>query len=103
MKPGVVFVGEDLDGGLDGDGTYLLWAGCWSAHWESDDGQSWTQGPKGVSAQEAITWGREHAEIVLIRPGPSDTHYSAGVRPPHGVPDCPRWPDGQELPRRRWR
>lgn len=94
MKPGRVFIGEDFDD----QGLGEMWPGRWSAHWESDDGQSWTQGPQGVSAQDAIAWGREQADIVLIRPGDTDVHYSAGSLV---EPDCPLWPDGQELPRRR--
>jgi hypothetical protein len=97
MKPGVVFIGEDFDDREPAS----MWPGRWSAHWESDDGQEWTQGPKAVSAQEAIAWGREHADIVQIRPGDSGTVYSAGIRPPSGKPDCPRWPDNTELLRRR--
>src|SRR3954447_19033502 len=97
MASGVVFVGEDFD-----DEMYM-WPGRWSAHWESDDGQQWRQGPEGVSAQEAIAWGREHADFVVIRPGDSDTHYSAGRRVPEpdASSDYPPWPEGQELPRRR--
>ena len=94
MKPGRVFVGEDSDDHNPGE----MWPGRWSAHWESDDPKHWAQGPQGVSAQDAIAWGREHADIVLIRPGDTDIHYSAGSLE---EPDCPRWPDGQELPRRR--
>src|SRR5687768_7453200 len=100
MKPGVVFVGE-----LAGDEPFM-WSGRWGVHWESDDGRDWKPGPDGVSAAEAIAWGRERADVVLIRPGDSNTQYSAGARAPEPQPDdwqsdFPRWPEGQELPLRR--
>jgi hypothetical protein len=94
MRPGRVFVGENFD---DQDPANM-WPGRWSAHWESDDPKLWTQGPQGVSAQDAIAWGREQADVVLIRPGDTDVHYSAGSVEEQ---DCPRWPNGQELARRR--
>lgn len=94
MKPGRVFVGEDFDD----QAPASMWPGRWSAHWESEDPKLWTQGPQRVSAQDTIAWGREHADIVLIRPGDTDIHYSAGDLE---EPYCPRWPNGRELPRRR--
>ncbi|HWI22377.1 MAG TPA: hypothetical protein VNT22_07160 [Baekduia sp.] len=97
MRSGVVFVSEDFDG----HAPPPMWSGRWSAHWESEYGQFVRRGPQNVSAQEAIAWGREHVDVVQIRPGDSDAFYCAGVRPPDDEPDCPRWPDGQELPRRR--
>ena len=60
MRSGVVFVGEDFD-----DADVHMCTGHWSAHWESDDGQRFSQGPEGVSAQEAIAWGRERADVVV--------------------------------------
>lgn len=93
--PGIVYVGEDSSGD-----DFSLWSGRWSAHWEPRPGSpdSPREGPHGVSASEAIAWGRDQADIVLIRPGDSDTHYSAGRRHRKNVPV---WPEGKELPRRR--
>ena len=100
MKPGVVFVGEHIDD------EPFMWSGRWHAHWESEDGRDSSQGPEEVSAEEAIAWGREQADVVLIRPGDSDTLYSAGARSPEPQAgdrqsELPCWPDGQELRRRR--
>ncbi len=53
-----------------------------------------------MSASEAIAWGRAQADIVLIKPGDSLQHYSAGHRHPGGE-DLPVWPQGKELERRR--
>src|SRR4051812_20764045 len=100
MKPGIVFIGEDVD---DED-IYVL-TGRFTAHWESDDGRQHLDGPQGVSAAEAIAWGREHADVVLIRLADSDVHHSAGVRQPAPTPedneDCPVWPEGTQVERRR--
>ena len=63
-KSGVVWIGEDLD--LE---RHMLWTGRFSAHWESDDGQSFREGPEGVGAAEAIAWGMERAHRVMIRVG----------------------------------
>ena len=96
MKPGTVFVGEDFD-----EDDFDLCTGSWSAHWE--DGREHRQGPQRVSAQEAIAWGRDQADVVLVIPADSDVHYSAGARrpEPEESSDFPPWPEGQELPRRR--
>lgn len=94
MTPGRVFIAEESDDHDPGE----MWPGRWWAHWESEDPKHSVEGPQGVSAQDAIAWGREHADIVLIRPGDTDVHYSAGSLE---EPDCPLCPDGQELPRRR--
>src|SRR3954452_7419269 len=98
-RPGIVFVGEDPD-----DADSLIWSGRFSAHWEAPDGEMFVQGPEGVSPDEAIRWGREQADVVLIRPGDSEVHYSAGTQPPSPDPEegtLPEWPAGREVPRRR--
>src|SRR3954452_19270650 len=98
-RPGIVFVGEDPD-----DADFLIWSGRFSAHWEAPDGETFVQGPEGVSPDEAIRWGREQADVVLIRPGDSEVHYSAGTQPPSPDPEegtLPEWPAGREVPRRR--
>jgi hypothetical protein len=100
--PGYVFIGEDQDA-ADG----LVWSGLFSARWQSLDGASFEQGPQGVSADEAIQWGRGQADVVVIRLGDSDVHYSAGARPPRpeefGEASVPEWRAGTEVPRRRQR
>ena len=95
-RVGRVFVGEDFD-----EEMYVC-PGTFSAHWEAPDGQSFKQGPRGLSAQEAIEWGRSQADEVYIRLGDSDVHYSAGAVHPHS-PDDPVWTDGTVVPRRRMR
>lgn len=68
--------------------------GRFQAHWESErEGRPVLveQGPEFDSAEEAITWGRRRAPIVLIRVGPPpQTYYSAGERDPAGE-QLPRW------------
>ena len=93
MKHGTVFVSEDVDD------DYC--AGVWSAHWQAGD--EFHVGPQGVSAMEAIAWGRERADVVLVVRADSDVHHSAGMRRParEGSSEFPPWPEGHELPRRR--
>ncbi len=95
---GTVFIGEDAD-----REDFSMWSGRWSAHWEPRGTSSPREGPQGVSASEAIAWGRAQADVVLIRPGDSTQHYSAGHRNPGGddLDDLPVWPEGKELERRR--
>jgi hypothetical protein len=96
MKPGIVFVAEDID-----EDDFDMCTGLWSAHLE--DGREHCQGRQRVSAQEAIGWARDQADVVLVRPADSDVHYSAGARRPEPEQSSglPPWPEGQELPRRR--
>ncbi len=95
-RSGTVHIGEDFD--LE---DFSMWSGRWSAYWEARAGNSSPrEGPQGVSASEAIAWGRAQADVVLIRPGDSIQHYSAGHRHPEGE-DLPVWPEGKELERRR--
>jgi hypothetical protein len=94
MSRGTVFVSEASD-----DDDTDMCTGLWSAHWQLRD--QWREGPDGVSLQEAIVWGRQQADVVLVSPADSDVQYSAGVRPPQREGIFPPWPEGQELPRRR--
>jgi hypothetical protein len=100
--PGIVFIAEDQDWA-----DSLVWSGRFSAHWGSRDGESFVLGPQGVSADEAILWGRKQADVVVIRLGDSDVHYSAGARPPRpedfDEAPLPEWRAGTEVPRRRER
>ena len=43
------------------------------------------------SAEDAVAWGRSHAEIVVIRIGDPPKFYSAGAREPEASPPLPRW------------
>jgi hypothetical protein len=95
-KEGTVFVGEDFDEEM------FMWPGKFSAHWESPDGKEFREGPQGVSAQEAVEWGRSQSDVVYIRPGDSHVYYSAGMRSPADDDDqTPVWPEGAVVSRRR--
>lgn len=95
-RDGSVFVGEDFDDDFD------IWPGTFSAHWESVDGDAFEDGPQGVSVDEAIGWGRGRADVVLVRPGDEDVHYSAGaVNPSDAEEAYLDWPEGRAVERRR--
>jgi hypothetical protein len=99
-QPGTVFVSEDIDA----DNAYLL-TGRFSAHWEAWEGPEHRDGPEGVPVEEALAWGRGHAELVLVLLGDADDHYSAGTQQPPPVEgddaDFPVWPEGKRVGRRR--
>jgi hypothetical protein len=61
------------------------------AHWESEGGQEWSQGPRDVDIARALGWAREQADVVIVHTG-EGKRYSAGTRPAEGVPE--RWPEG---------
>jgi hypothetical protein len=98
-RPGTVFIGEDF-----GDEPHEL-SGRFTAHWEASEGPEHRDGPEGVPVEEAIAWGRGEADVVLVRVGDEDQHYSAGARQPPPVEgdedDFPEWPDGKRVERRR--
>lgn len=98
--PGTVFIAEDIAP----DDIYLL-TGRFSAHWEASEGPEHRDGPEGVTVEEAIAWGRTQADVVLLRLGDDDFHYSAGTRQPPPVEGddehFPVWPDGKRVARRR--
>lgn len=55
------------------------YTGRFDAHWESHDGDQIKVGPRDVSVDEAIRWGRMHSDRVLVRLGGEDgQQYSAG-------------------------
>jgi hypothetical protein len=64
VKDGIVFIAEDEDMvPVDGGIADACWfTGRFSAHWEAEDGREFREGPKGVSAREAVAWGREQAK-----------------------------------------
>ena len=97
-REGVVFIAEDFD-----DDDFHIWPGRFSAHWESREGDDSLDGPEGVSADEAIEWGRAHADVVYIRAGEDDFYHSAGAVLPDDDPPPPVWKPGTVVPRRRWR
>jgi hypothetical protein len=93
--PGAVFIAEDID---PRDFSWLT--GTFSAHWEAPHGKGFRDGPEGVTADEAVAWGREQAEVVLIRLADSDVYQSAGTREP--AFEAPPWQPGTAVrPRRR--
>ena len=97
MLSGVVFIAEEFD-----RENPTMWSGRFFATWQSDDGASRLEGPRGVSADEAIAWGREHAEVVLIRLADSHEYQSAGIRQATEFDaPLPVWVPGAEVPRRR--
>jgi hypothetical protein len=72
-----------------------------ATNWQSDDGKSFREGPEGVSAEEAIAWGRAQGDVVQIRVGEDHFYYSAGARQPENE-QLPVWPqDGVPVARRR--
>jgi hypothetical protein len=84
----------------DFEGSSIL-TGRFRAHVESED-DGLGEEIEDVSADEAIAWGRERADVVLIRTGDSD-YYSAGAENPD-LDDLPEWPPADlRLERRRAR
>ena len=71
---GRVWIAEDEDGGVDG--WYLL--GTFSGYHDSAEERPLAEF-RGLSAEDAIRWGRERSDVVLIRLGRSD-YFTAGVR-----------------------
>ncbi len=85
VRDGIVYISE-----LDDSPTPAF-----HCHWESGDASGpflVEQGPRYARAEDAIAWGRERADVVLIRVGPlPQKYYSAGTR----LPPCeelPIWP-----------
>ena len=83
--------------------------------WEAwcDKGGGGLEGPKFRSVDEAIAWGREHADVVLVRLGTEiDAAYSAGSvhaaeradRTGWAFPPWPpsSWPDYNGPPEEGW-
>jgi hypothetical protein len=87
-REGTVFISEDV-------GESYWFPGTFSASWQHGD--RYRDGPAGVSAEEAIAWGREQADRVLIRLADSD-YYSAGSEP---AGDREPWPEGRVVEPRR--
>lgn len=85
-----VFVSEDHGEAMFG------WSGRFSASLQGDGVLH--DGPQGVPVDEAIAWGREHADVVLVMSGDDDRWYSAGRERP---PDVPPWPEGRAFEPRR--
>jgi hypothetical protein len=81
-----VFIAEEDEHdveGLSGD-RWLL--GTFDGHVETDDGLG--EEFRGLTAEQAIEWGRARAGRVLIRLGDSD-YYSVGVEAEAGKPTWP--------------
>jgi hypothetical protein len=88
----VVFIAERRES--DGTAGTIL-TGVFDAHHEVGDAM--VAEAEGLTAGEAIAWGREHADEVLIRLGEGGYH-SAGTVNPHGAPAWTH--DGPIAPRR---
>jgi hypothetical protein len=93
-------VAEDVELEPGASGAGPVFTARFSVHWESyPDGKEWEPGPDGVAIDAALAWGRERADLVIVRIG-ADANYWAGTAAPHDV-DWPRWPDeGFALKRR---
>lgn len=92
------FVAEE-SGGMMGDDP-LIATGRFCVHVEDGTADGYEPGLDGVSADEAIAWGRERADRVLVRVCEGEegtTHYSAGVEPIEWYAEgaLPQWPEGQ--------
>jgi hypothetical protein len=75
-EAGTVHIAELGD---ENDGGRLT--GLFIAHWESDEGHALIEGPDGVSVDDAIAWGRERSDAVIVQVGYGyDGFYSAGDR-----------------------
>jgi hypothetical protein len=96
MSVGTVYITEEPD-----PDDPRLWSGRFSAHWEARVEPGYVDGPTGVSVDEAIAWGRGHADVVLIRLGGSEVHYSAGTTQPEPHEEFPVWPTGTTVRQRR--
>jgi hypothetical protein len=90
-----VFIAEESE--YDDSVGREVWTARFFAHFEGCDG-SHRDGPFQVSAEEAIEWGRQQAEIVEIRVG--DEHYQAGAQPHPDCADEPKWPPRAPVRRR---
>jgi hypothetical protein len=91
-REGTVFIAEEL-----ATGEPYLFTGRFSAHWQSGRDTSHRDGPELVSIEEALAWGREQADRVLIRLVDSE-YYSAGRE---RVRDLEPWPEGSMIEPRR--
>lgn len=84
---GYVLVTEMID--ADDAGRF---SGLFAAQWESDDETRSRMGPQDVSLDDAIAWGREQSDVVLVQVGGGeDGYYSAGKRSNDGTPLLPRY------------
>jgi hypothetical protein len=69
------------------------YSGRFTVHWEDETGHGSGEGPNGVPAEEAIEWGRRHAEVVQVLIAGENLPYSAGDRQPADE-TLPVWPPG---------
>lgn len=93
-RRGIVYIAEELrDVAVPGPTRFY-------GHWESQDPNTLLeQGPGWDEIEDAVTWGRERAPVVLLRLGETEpqVHYSAGDEEPRGIPPpggIHSWPPG---------
>jgi hypothetical protein len=63
--------------------------------WEADERLLETE--TFATLADGVRWGREHAPVVLVRPGePGTAYYSAGEREPEFDPPLDRWSEDED-------
>lgn len=97
IRRGIVWLSEDED-----DRDWGVFTGRISGYWDTG-GDAPAEELADGSVDEAITWGRARAPVVLIRLGDDGFYYSAGERNPQPS-EYPPWPTGGiRVERRRLR
>lgn len=92
IRKGIVYIAED------GDKERLPRSPRFHGHWESVEPPALLEsGPGWANVELAIVWGRERADVVLVRLGVPGTYYSAGYRQPQQGEPLPEWPPASHL------
>lgn len=92
IRKGIVYIAED------GDKERLPRSPRFHGHWESVEPPALLEsGPGWANVELAIVWGRERADVVLVRLGVPGTYYSAGDRQPQQGEPLPEWPPASHL------
>lgn len=92
-RNGTVWIAEEIDS----EESFLL-TGRFSGHLERDN--RLVEEFDDLSVDDALSWGRARADVVMLRTGTSD-YYSAGARNPDPG-ELPAWtPGAVQLDRRR--
>jgi hypothetical protein len=94
-RRGTVYIAPSA--GFAGDGRMVdpATASFWVS-WQDEDAREGLEDDEIVGAEAAIVWGRERADVVVIRLGHrGDTYFSAGAvhpRPEGNETALPIWP-----------